>query len=458
MLTRTLVVAGASLALASAIVSHTTTDALAGEPTRPNIVVFITDDQAEGTLDAMPVVRSQIKAQGGTLNGVIPTSLCCPSRSALLSGQYAHTTDVYNNAGAHGGWPTFYRNGTEDHTVAVALHDAGYHTGLFGKYLNGYGGLAPADYVPPGWDDFRAIFKAGRNPVLAASAYYNYYLHGTGEDVWYGSGRRDYSTDVITRKSVKFIEDAPADQPLMLYFATSGPHAPFTPAPRHIGTWHREELSPAAYQLTKNRPRWRPDETLDPIEIQTKQQLAHEALMSVDEGIGAVIEALGDRADNTLFVFFSDNGLQFGEHGLKGKNEPYSGSTDVPMLLRWDGVIPAGSVSQSPVTNADLTATIAEAAGVDLVRPDGVSWFAPDRPTGVTLESVESANHPAYCGYRTSRYLYVEYNRGREFFDYRKDPNELVNKVGRPRYQNRVADLRAKAQAGCTPTPPGFSW
>jgi len=68
------------------------------------------------------------------------------------------------------------------------------------------------------------------------------------------------------------------------------------------------------------------------------------------------------------------------------------------------------------------------------------------------------ANHPDYCGYRTGRYLNVEYNRGREFFDNRKDPNELVNNVNRDRYQSRVADLRAKAQAGCTPTPVTFSW
>ncbi|MGB2839147.1 MAG: sulfatase-like hydrolase/transferase, partial [Actinomycetes bacterium] len=164
--------------------------------------------------------------------------------------------------------------------------------------------------------------------------------------------------------------------------------------------------------------------------------------------------------DNTLFVYLSDNGLQFGEHGLSNKNEPYSGSTEVPMYLRWDGVIPAGTKSTSPVTNADLTATIADAAGVSLFRPDGVSFFSATRPRGVVLEAVSSASHPAYCGYRTRRFMYVEYDKrkGREFFDYRDDPDELVNKVKWNRYTNRVAVLRAEAMSGCSPTPEGCDW
>lgn len=437
--------------------------ALAGEPTSspPNVVLFVSDDQAEGTMDAMPAVRGLIADAGVTLtSGLIPTSLCCPSRAALLSGRYARSTGVYKNVGTGGGWPTFNSSGAEDRTIAVALHDAGYRTGLFGKYLNGYGGLAPQGYVPPGWDRFRAIFDPESRPALGAAAYYDYYLHGTGKDTWYGRTAEDYSTDVITDESVQFVKDTPVDQPLFLYFSTTGPHAPFTPAPRHVGTWPNEKLSPAAYTLTKNRPRWRPDTTVNQREWIAKQASAHEALMSVDEGVEAVVNALGDRVDNTLFVYLSDNGLQYGEHGLRNKNEPYSGSTEVPMYLRWDGVIPAQSTSASPVTNADLTATIAEAAGVNLFQPDGVSFFAADRPRGAVLEALASAHHPAYCGYRTPRYLYVEYDKrhGRELFDYKKDPDELVNKVSRNRYADKVKELRAEAISGCSPTPPGFEW
>jgi hypothetical protein len=90
---------------------------------------------------------------------------------------------------------------------------------------------------------------------------------------------------------------------------------------------------------------------------------------------------------------------------------------------------------------------------------DGVSVFAPDRPAGVTLEATKSKGHPAYCGWRTDRYLYVEYDgKGREFYDYRRDPNELVNTVRAPRYADRVAEHRQAAITGCDPVPPGFLW
>ena len=458
---RSLFVIVGSLVLAAAFSVTPSSVAVGAGPTPPNVVIFVSDDQAKGTMDAMPAVRALIAREGVTLtNGIIPTSICCPSRAALLSGRYARSTGVYKNVGTNGGWPTFNSSGAEDRTIAVALQDAGYRTGLFGKYLNGYGGLAPSGYVPPGWDQFRAIYNPDGKPALSANAYHDYNLHGTGDDVSYGSEASDYSTDVITSESVQFINSAPADQPLFLYYATTGPHAPFTPAPRHIGTWPNETLNPAAYTLTLNRPKWRPDTTLSQRKWITKQASAHEALMSVDEGVEAVVNALGDRVDNTLFVYLSDNGLQFGEHGLSKKNEPYSGSTEVPMYLRWNGAIPAGTKSTSPVTNADLTATIADAAGVSLFRPDGVSFFSATRPRGVVLEAVSSASHPAYCGYRTRRFMYVEYDmrKGREFFDYRDDPDELVNKVKWNRYTNRVAVLRDEAMSGCSPTPEGFDW
>jgi arylsulfatase A-like enzyme len=434
--------------------------ALPGGGPPPNIVILLTDDQAEGTMDAMPYTRSLIGGKGVTLrNGIIPTSQCCPSRAALLSGQYARTTDVYENVGRDGGWPTFNESGAEAHTLPVALQQAGYRTGLFGKYLNGFA-LADASYVPPGWDRFRAIYDPNSGPRLAAGAYYDYILQGTGADEVHGTAPEDYSTDVVAGLSVNFIKHTPADQPLFLYYSTSGPHPPFTPAPRHVGDWHRENLNASATQLTLFRPDFMPDNLVDYDKTQHDLRRQHEALLSVDEGIRDIVRALGDRASNTLFVFLSDNGLQFGEHGLKDKNVPYSGSTDVPMMLRWDGVLTANSSYSGMMTNADLTATMADAAGVTLTDPDGVSFFAAKRPSGVILEAKSDDIHPAYCGIRTKRYVYIEYsdNTGRELFDYKRDPNELVNVASDDAYSAVRASLRAQTREGCAPVPPGFSW
>lgn len=424
----------------------------------PNVVVIVADDQAETTMDVMPTVRSQIRDLGVTLEtGIIPTSTCCPSRTALLSGKYSHTTGVYKNKGD--GWPAFYGSGAEADTFAVALDDLGYRTGMFGKYLNGFA-LAPSDYVPPGWDTFRAIWDPDSDPRLAAGAYYDYVIRGTEPNESRGDRPADYSTDVIADMAVDFITSTPADQPLLLYAAPTGPHAPFTPAPRDEGLWHREDLPPSVTRLTKDRADHWPNKTLDYRTMQRKLTSQHEALMSVDDAVGDIIDALGpERTANTLFIYLSDNGLQFGEHGLKDKYVPFSGSTDVPMFLRWDGHIEAGSSYQRPVTNADLGETIVDAVSTNFGFAEGVSYFEADRPKGVLLEAARDPEHPAYCGWRTRRYMYAKYNSGgAELFDYKRDPYELQNGIDQRRYADVKAELRAAATEACSPVPPRFRW
>jgi arylsulfatase A-like enzyme len=451
------VVAGAALAVAPGGVAVEAV-AVAAAERKPNVVLLVVDDQPEGTLDAMPIVRRQLLNRGVAIeNGIIPTSSCCPSRAALLTGQYSRTTGVYKNVGAYGGWPTFDSSDSEAHTIAVSLDRAGYRTAMLGKYLNGFK-LADDGYVPPGWDKFRTIFAT--NNRGQSTAYYDYYLVGTGPTVHYGRRPADYSTDVLGREAVRFIKRTPADVPLFLYFSPTGAHAPFTPAPRHIGTWHRERLNPAAKHLTRHRPAFWPDRLLDPRSLKTMVRRQHETLMSVDDQIGAIMDALGpERLANTLFVYLSDNGIQNGEHGLLGKYVPYSGSTDVPMALRWDGYLVPGS-RDTLVTNADLTATIADAANVGLRDPDGMSLFADQPRPPVVLEAVRDRSHPSYCGIRTKRYTFVEYDddSGAELYDHARDPNELVNLINRASYANRTASLRAATVQHCSPTPPGFTW
>jgi hypothetical protein len=78
---------------------------------------------------------------------------------------------------------------------------------------------------------------------------------------------------------------------------------------------------------------------------------------------------------------------------------------------------------------------------------------------GTVVEQVASGEHPAYCGWRTKRYLFTQYDTGeQELYDYRRDPNELHNRAAVPRYADTVAALQAEAQQACTPVPPGFAW
>src|SRR5687768_13562124 len=120
----------------------------ASAQTRPNFVVVVTDDMRTADWDALPKTRALLEQHGTRFdNFFVTTSLCCPSRASLLTGQYVH------NHGVTFDWKQFDPNGLGDETIAWALDQAGYRTALIGKYLNG---LPDEGNVPPGWDRFVA--------------------------------------------------------------------------------------------------------------------------------------------------------------------------------------------------------------------------------------------------------------------------------------------------------------
>jgi N-acetylglucosamine-6-sulfatase len=208
--------------------------------TKPDVVVILTDDQRTDTLLSMPAVRQLLVDRGTRFtNAHVPNSLCCPSRSTLLTGLYSHDTGVWANGGPDGGWPAFVRYGNEKRTIALTLQRAGYRTGLIGKYLNGYGHFAPADYHTVGWSQFEGF----RVPDHSG-AYYDYLLGSSQK--FHGLGTSNYSTDVLARRAVNFIWSTPRDRSLFLYFAPYAPHLPATPAARNVGARHGIDQSDEA--------------------------------------------------------------------------------------------------------------------------------------------------------------------------------------------------------------------
>lgn len=428
---------------------------------RPNIVVIMTDDQRRNTLQTMPVVRKQIRNVGARYLGVIPTSTCCPSRSSFLSGGFAHTTGVYNNyTPGHGGWPTFNASGYESQTLATALDAAGYRTGLVGKYLNQFN-QAPSGYIPPGWDVFRAMSVPGA--INGGGRYYNYQLVGTQPAEIFDRSPADYSTDVLADRAVRFVKSTPDDDPLFLMFTPYAPHEPFTPAPRDKGSWKpktpyrnaavNEKFMGDKPAFMHNLPK------VDRQWIDRAQDRTGESLRAVDKAVGRLIKVLGPRMDDTLLVFVSDNGMQWGEHRMVRKYKPHRWSTDVPLMLRWDGHIDPGPVPRL-ATNVDLTATILEAAGqTGALTTEGVSLLG-GRRTAMVLEAMSNVDHPPYCGVRLKNWMYVEYadDAGSELYDYVHDPFELHNLTNDPGAAAKKAEMRSLAQTLCSPVPPGFTW
>jgi N-acetylglucosamine-6-sulfatase len=455
-----LVVILAALQWGSFSVEGTPRSALAQTPGPPNIVLILTDDQRFDTLQVMPEVRRLLVARGMTLRRAIVTNpLCCPSRATILTGRYSHTTGVYSNWGARGGWHAF--QSSESSTIATALDAVGYRTALIGKYVNGY--VGDGIYVPPGWDRWFAF--AGTN-----GSYYDYSIFddhlGPGL-VSFGSRPLHYSTDVIRRKSVAFIRGTPAETPLFLMATPYAPHGNFTAAPRHDGDFSDMPVrwGPAVNEADmSDKPRYlRGRNTVGRTSLQRRSRNQWETLLAVDEMVSEIVRALREtgRASNTLLIFTSDNGVLNFEHRWDGKLVPYEESIRVPMIVSLPGQIPADTVSSALVSNVDIAPTIADFAGVPL-SAEGVSLRPLLTHQASSVRSSVLLEHlggwvPNYCGVRTRSFMFAHYATGEEeLYDLAQDPHQLQNVVAsRP---NKAAELRNLTESLCQPVPPGFSW
>jgi N-acetylglucosamine-6-sulfatase len=385
---------------------------------------------------------------------------------------FAHSTGVWSNGRSDdipdtGGWSVFHALGMEDRTIAVWLQDAGYQTALVGKYLNGYDD-SPAGYVPPGWSRWHAF-------AVGNGAYFDYMLrHRDGSQSTHGHDARDYSTDVLRRLAVREIRTAPRDRPLFLMFTPFAVHGPTTPAARHVGSATVGPfITPSVNEPdVTDKPPWIAELPLTSIDRITQQRRdTQETLRSVDEAVDSLLDAFAEHRDlaDTLVIFTSDNGHLWGEHRLSGKNMSYNASSRVPLAIRWPGHVSPGGEDRRLALNVDVTATIAEAAGVAL-PPDieGESLLGSVEREGFVLESPitngrdgggQKVARPGYCGYRTRRFVYVRYSGGvEELYDYQDDPLELRNVAGDASYADDLAALRARTDEECQPRPPGYSW
>jgi arylsulfatase A-like enzyme len=430
-------------------------------PLRPNIVFVLTDDQRWDTTDAthalpgqvaMPSVRGEVAAGGVEFtHGFATTPLCCPSRLSILSGQYAHTH------GIHVGENAEVADFDDSNTIATRLQAAGYRTGLFGKYANGYGNLWQSQhgelpYVPPGWDDWRA-FKA--------PAYLNYVLVENGVEVGYGSAASDYSTDVLRDKTLDFIADSVArGQPFFAYYAPIAPHSPWQPAARHLGTSSAlAPYRPPSFNEAdaSDKPTYIQRRGLqDALSIDSFRRRQMEMLLAVDEALAAIAQQLRDLGvdQDTLLVFTSDNGYFWGEHRLVAKNRPYEEDLRVPYLIRYPRLAPLARSDDRLVTNLDFAPTFSELAGAG--TPAGgfagrslvqaLDGSAPSWRSDFLTEGWPDGL--AWLTLHEARWKYTEYQDGdQELYDLLGDPYELQNVASDPANASRIAAMAARIRA-----------
>ena len=477
------------LLLATGLVAAGSSGDPAAQPaatSRPNVVVVLTDDQdlVLGSMDYMPKTRSLLGAQGATLSQYfVPTSLCCPSRATLLTGQYIHNHGIFQNFRPDGGFLRFKNLGHEEKTLAAALQQAGYRTALLGKYLNEYPLVGDKEYVPPGWDEWF---------VPAAGAPYggfNYTVNDDGLLVTYGKTPEDYLTDVLTREARDFMtRSIAAEEPFFLFVAPFVPHKPAVPAPRHaklfVGLQAPRTKSFNERDM-RDKPQVRQKGLLTEQEIGNLDilyRLRLRTLQSVDDMVAGIVESLhqSGQLDNTYIFFTSDNGFHMGQHRMpSAKYTPYEEDIRVPFLVRGPG-IPANLKVDALAVSVDLAPTIAALTGTPLLaRTDGRSLAqllrGKPRPAtwrksvlleqyhfeetpqnaATTLEPSDvpgGQEVPTHLGLRTATFKYLEYESGElEYYDLVKDPHELQNlaKTLTPPYQEKLSAI-VKALSTCS--------
>jgi arylsulfatase A-like enzyme len=442
-----------------------------------NVVLILTDDQRFDTLQYMPNVQSLLVAHGLTFTNAFDNNpLCCPSRTTMMTGLTSgHSGVWWNENGPNGGYRAFVANGDQNRTTFGWLHDAGYRTGLVGKFLNGYP-LAKRSWILPGVDDWQPFLldKLGTTGCDPGGYWATCY---SNNGVLEKRPSTDYSTTTSGDKAVGFISSAPADQPLYLYYAPRAPHLPTLPESAYASSCSAvPDISGPSYNTTiVNGPAYETSQApWGPNKRATWQGRWHDdcrTLLSVDDQVGRIVQSLQDtgRLGNTLIMFVSDNGFLFGEHRWEGKLVPYEESTRVPLVIRDDAVIPAGSQGTATtklVTNLDFAPTFLSAAGLTRTGLDGQSLFpllsggpgfSPE--TDILIEHQGGTQVPAYCGVRTPNWMYARYSTGEEeLYHVSVDPYELTNVAANPTYATQLAKDKAAAEALCVPTPPGFAW
>lgn len=324
---------------------------LAPDDRPPNVVLVFTDDQGWGDLscqgsEEIPTPNIDRLAEEGMrfTDFYVSQPVCSASRSSLLTGCYA------NRLGISGALVPSSRIGLADEetTIAEVLADHGYATGCFGKWHLGH----HPEFLPTrhGFDLYSGIpysndMWPGHPESPKAWPPLPWYVIEGDEaapriEILEDLDAQDRITRRLNDEAVSFIHEN-ADRPFFLYLPHPMPHVPLGVGPRFRQS--------------------------------TKFGTYGDVIREIDWSVGELREALEDEGilENTIFIFTSDNGpwLSYGDHGgtsgglREGKGTTFEGGVRVPFVIRYPGVIPAGTTSDEPCMTIDLLPTLAALTG-----------------------------------------------------------------------------------------------
>ncbi len=423
------------------------------------MVVFMADDQRQ---DAMSLAghrvlktpnMDRIGREGMRFRNMFVThALCSPSRATLLTGLYSHSHGVLDNKANH-------VLGVDKRIVSETLREAGYEVAFCGKsHVTG----ALRDRK---WDYYFGYRGQGRyhNPLVAEST--------EGKDVeWPG-----WMDDVVTDRCARWI-GGPHAKPFLAFVFFKAPHGRWDRPERHKDlfggvTFPKPHTWALREQGSPGKPRAFHDADNKIIDFLNRHKISngsfdqfmadyHATIVGVDDNVGKVLRALDERGltGNTAVLYTSDNGFFLGEWAAFDKRLMHEPSIRVPLLVRYPGVVRAGTQATEMALNVDIAPTLLDLAGVPapahmhgrslvpLLEGKPVEW----RKDWLYeyFEYPIPQNVKPHRGVRTERYKLIHYYAPEpqeiELYDLQEDPGELRNLYGQPGTEKLTARLRAR--------------
>lgn len=311
---------------------------------KPNIIVILTDDQGYGDLscfeanDIKTPNIDKLAKQGIKLTDFhVAASISSPSRAAFLTGCYPVRVGIPNVL-----FPYKTKDGNpneglnpEEETIAELLKQAGYATGMTGKWHLGH----LTEFMPTnqGFDEYLGLPYSNDMNVDKLPLIHNEELVEYVKD-------QSILTKTYTDFGTKFIKEHAGKSPFFLYVAHSMPHIPIYAS--------------------------------DKFKDKSKRGLYGDVVQEIDWSVGEIMKAVKENGieDNTLIIFFSDNGpwLSYGNHGgsngvlRDGKFSVFEGGFRVPCVISFPQMIPSGIISDQLISSIDLLPTLCNLAGAKM--------------------------------------------------------------------------------------------
>ena len=389
---------------------------------QPNVVIILADDQGWGDLSINGNTSIEtanidgIAHRGARLDHFYVSPVCSPTRAELLTGRYHVRSNVFGtSAGAE-------RLNANETTLAEVFKDAGYSTGVFGKWHNGQ--QAPYHPNSRGFDEFYG-FPSGH-----WGHYFDAPLERNNELVQ-GIG---YLPDDLTNQAMEFIS-LHQDRPFLVYVPYNTPHSPM----QVPDIWW--DQVPVVTQ------QHRQPELEDSLHTRAALAMA----LNIDWNVGRILEHLEslNLTGETVVMYFSDNGpngprWNGGMKGRKGSTD--EGGVRSPMVIKWPGVIPEGTVVSTIAGAIDLLPTLADMASIDLatVHPiDGISLLP--QLTGQDTASLERYVYSHWRGRTSVRSHRYRLSHEGWLFDMEEDPGQLTDVAAAE--PEKAAQMQAARQA-----------